>query len=203
MFDEQTMRPISSLPRAFRIVSTSCLPSTQGRGVTYRVDLYHDKACVTVTFSRAHPDIRLCVNQLVSVWWKLPLVSTNGAIPIANLVLLEYPIKGVNLFETVPPRWGRDRELLKRGKELLDLLPLNIQRIVTAILWDSRRFRRFCEQSVSIRARRDHLNDQLRYAVKAGEGVHLLTERYSQDNVGMAEAILNDVGKVVEYEMLG
>lgn len=205
MFDEKTMPPIDGLPRAFRIVSTSCVPSTQGRGVTYRVELYHDRACVTVTFSRAHPDTRLRVNQLASVWWKLPLVSTNGAIQIASLVLLEYPIKGVNLFETVPPRWGRERQLLKQAKELLDLLPVNIRLIVTAILWDGRRLRCFCERSASIRAWHVHLNDNLRHADKVGASVHLLAEGYPQANVGisLAEAILNDVGKVVEYETLG
>jgi len=205
MFDEQTMLHRDNMPRAFRIVSTSCVPSMQGSGVTYRVELYHDKACVTVTFSRAHPDIRLRVNVLASVWWKPPLVRTNGAIQIDNLVLLERPVKGLNLFETVPPRWSRDRELLKRAKELFASLPVNIQLIVTAILWDGRRLQCFCERSASIRAQHVHLKEGLRHTVKAGQDGRLLAARYPQANTGISlvEAILNDVGKVIENEIFG
>src|SRR5487761_1935210 len=150
MFDSRTILSINELQSAYRIVSTICAPATNGHGVTYMVELYHDNASVTVTFNRTHPDSRIRVNQLVTVWWNhLPLVRINGAIQIANFLVLDVPNKCVDMFETVPPRWKCDRNLIRQVKEMLESLPLHIQKIVKATLWDGCRFKRFCKLAAS------------------------------------------------------
>lgn len=202
MFEEQTIPPIDTMPGVFRIVSTSCVPTPNGRGVSYRVELYHDKVQMSVTFTRAHPDIRLRADLLVSVRWKLPVTSVEGAIQISRLVLLEHPIKGVNPFEMVPPRWVKERNLVKQAKLLLDVLPDNLQQLVSAIFWDGVRFRMFCDRPASMRDHHSNRNGNLRHTVEVGEMVRLLASQYPQANLGISltAALLHDAGKAAEYD---
>jgi len=201
MFDEQTMPPIDTMPGIFRIVSTSCVPAPNGRGVSYRVELYHDKAQLAVTFTRSQPDIRLRADLLVSVRWKLPVVSVQGAIHISRLVLLEHPIKGVNPFEMVPPRWVKDRNLVRQAKNLLDALPDNLRQLACAIFWNGVRFRLFCDRPASMRDHHANLNGNLRHTVEVAEMVRLLASQYPQANLGISltAALLHDAGKAAEY----
>lgn len=205
MSNEQIIPPIDSLPGVFRVVSTSCIPSQNGRGVIYQVELYHEKAHMTVSFTRPHPDIRLRSDILVSVRWKLPVVSAGGAIQISRLVLLEHPVKGVNLFEMIPPSWVNDRELVRRGTRMLDRLESNLKLLVTAILWDGPRFRRFCDRPASIRGHHAYRNKNLRHTIEVAEKVRVLAEGYPQANLGISvtAAILHDVGKADEYDSWG
>lgn len=202
MFNEQTIPPIDSMPGVFRIVSTSCVPMQGGKGVAYRVELYHDKVQLTVTFNRSQPDIRLRTDLLVSVRWKLPAIMTRGALQIARLVLLEYPVKGVNPFETVPPRWVKDRSLVTKARNLLNALPDNLRQLVCAIFWDGVRFRLFCDRPASMRDHHSNRNGNLRHTVEVGEMVRLLASRYPQANLGisLAAALLHDAGKAAEYD---
>jgi len=201
MFAEQTMPPIDTMPGVFRIVSTSCVPAPNGRGVTYRVELYHDRAQLAVTFTRSQPDIRLRADLLVSVRWKLPVTTIKGAIQISRLVLLEHPIKGVNPFEMVPPRWVKDRNLVRQAKNLLDALPDNLRQLVCSILWNGVRFRLFCDRPASMRDHHANLNGNLRHTVEVAEMVRLLASKYPQANLGISltAALLHDAGKAAEY----
>jgi len=205
MFNENNIPPIHNLPGIYRIVSTSCVPSMSGRGVEYSIGIYHDKAQLTVAFSRSQPDIRLKVDMLVSVRWKFPVVSQGGAIQISRLVLLEQPVKGFNLFETVPPGWVKNRELVKNAQEILNCLPDNWHHLVTAIMWNGTRFSQFCENPSSISNHHAYRNGNLRHTVEVVEMVKLLSSKYPQANLGisLAAAILHDVGKAVEYRSWG
>jgi len=205
MHDEYTIPPINTLPIVYRIVSTSCVPTSNGRGVEYRIELYHERAKMTVAYTRSQPDIRMKVDMLVSVRWKLPLVSVGGAIRIFRVVLLEQPDKGFNLFETVPPQWVRDRELVKRAVNVFDTLPDNLQHLLTAVIWNGTRFRPFCEHPSSISNHHAHLNGNLRHTVEVAEMVNLLATKYPQANPGisLAAAFLHDVGKAAEYRAWG
>lgn len=205
MYDEHSIPPIDTLPGIYRVVSTSCVPTRNERGVEYRVELYHDKAQMTVQYTRSQPDVRLKVNMLVSVPWKLPAVSLKGAIQISRLVILEHPIKGINLFESVPPRWVKDRALIRQAREVLDALPNDQQHLVVAILWDGKRFRQFCESPSSISDHHAYRNGNLRQTVEVAEMVGLLSSKYPQANLGISltAAILHDVGKAAEYSAWG
>jgi len=201
MFDEQNIPPIETMPGVFRIVSTSCIPMANGRGVAYRVELYHDRAQLTVTFTRSQPDIRLRADLLVSVRWKLPVVSVEGAIQISRLALMEHPVKEVNPFEMVPPRWVRDRDLVVQAKNLLETLPDNLKQLVSAIFWNGVRFRLFCDRPASIRGHHSSRNGNLRHTVEVAGMVRLLAKQYPQANLGisLAAALLHDAGKAAEY----
>jgi 3'-5' exoribonuclease len=205
MFDEQTLPTIENMPSVFRIVSTSCVPAPNRRGVSYRVELYHDKAQLAVAFTRSQPDIRLRAGLLVSVRWKLPVTTDKGAVQISRLVLLEQPIKGVNPFEMVPPRWVRDRNLVRKARDLLDALPDNLRQLVCAIFWDGVRFGLFCDRPASIRDHHSKRNGNLRHTVEVAEMVRSLAGQYPQANLGisLAAALLHDAGKAAEYGTWG
>lgn len=143
MVNDKSMINTESLPSTFRIVSFSCMPSTQGSGVIYRLKLYHPNASVTVAIGREHPDKTIEVNKLASVWWKNPRVCIDDVIQVTNLWILQTPNTSVDLFKTVPPSWGWSVELLAQIKELLGRLPKDMQILAKAILWDARRFRLF------------------------------------------------------------
>ena len=201
MTSVQNILPIDKMPGVFRIVSIKATPNPNGRCTEYRVVLYHDQTSMTVSFTRSQPDIRLKADLLVSVRWKLPYTCVNGAIQISRLVLIERPIKGTNLFESVPHDWVKDRKLVARAKDMLELLPENLQHLITTVLWNGVRFRQFCDRPASVSDHHAYQNGNLRHTVEVAETVKLLAENYLQANLGisLAAAILHDVGKAEEY----
>ncbi len=201
MLNENTIPQVNAFPPIFRVASTSCLPATNGKGVEYKVKLYHDDVQMTVSYSAAQPDIRLKVDHLVSVRWKLPIVYVEGAIQISRLVLLEKPVKGFNIFETVPPRWVKDRTLIHRAKQALDALPTNLHQLITAVLWDGKRFCRFCVGPSSIEYLPALKNENLLHTVQVTEIVKLISPHYptAHQGIALASALLHDVGKAAGY----
>ena len=145
----QNVPPLASLPYAYRIRSLLQEPMSNGLGVRYTIELYHEQAQLRVTFTRSQPDIRLRVNMLVSIRWKLPVMSSDGAIHINRLALIERPLRQFNLFDTVPPSWVPDSTLVTAARDMLDRLPSNLAHLFCAVMWDGYRSRRFCEGVVS------------------------------------------------------
>lgn len=201
MFDESKIPPIDKLPGVFRIVSISAVPGINGKSVDYRAELFHEKASLTVSFTRSQPDIRLKEDMLVSVRWKSPVICVSGAIRISRLVLLERPENCVNLFETIPLGWVNDRGLVKRAKAVHDALPNNLQALITAILWNGTRFRRFCNRPSSITGHHSFENGNLLHTIEVAETVELNSARYPEAHVGISltAALLHDMGKAEEY----
>ena len=201
MHNPKTILAIDQMPGIFRIESITALPAADGSKTEYRAILYHDKIRITVSFCRFQPDIRLKANLLVSVRWRLPLNFIGGAIQISRLVLLEHPIKGFNLFETIPPTWVEDRDLVRRAQIIMDVLPGDMQHLITAVLWNGIRFYHFCDRPASVSDHHAYQNGNLRHTVEVAETVILLAEKYQLANLGisLAAAILHDVGKADEY----
>lgn len=197
----QTIPPIDQLPSVFRITAITATPAANNRGTEYRVDLFHEQVSMVVSFNRSQPDIRLKTDMLVSVRWKLPVTCVKGAIQISRLVLLEHPIKGTNLFETVPYAWVKDRKLVKRASTILSALPDNLHLLIITILWDGTRFRRFCNRPSSISGHHSHENGNLLHTIEVAENVRLNARCYPLANEGIciAAALLHDMGKADEY----
>jgi 3'-5' exoribonuclease len=197
----QNIPPIDTLPGVFRISAISESLSANGRATEYRAELFNERASMTVSFNRSTPDLRMKADMLVSIRWKLPVTCIGGAIQISRLVLLEQPIKGTNLFETVPFDWVKDRSLVNRAKTMLEALPDNLQHLITAILWNGVRFRHFCDRPASVADHHAYRNGNLLHTVEVAETVTLLAGKYPQANLGIcqAAAFLHDVGKASEY----
>lgn len=201
MNNPHNIPPIDQLPGVFRITDISATPMMNGRGIEYQVKIFNERASMTVSYTRSQPDIRLKADMLVSVRWKLPVNSVDGAIQISRLVLLEQPIKGTNLFETVPYGWVKDRDLVKRAKTVMDALPDNLNHLIVSILWHGTRFRHFCNRPASMNGHHSNVNGNLLHTTEVAETVMLNAVRYPKANLGisLAAAILHDVGKADEY----
>ena len=201
----QNIPPIAELPYIYRIRSLFQEPMPNGCGVRYTIELYHAKAEMNVTFTRSQPDTRLRPNLLVSIRWKLPILSSNGAIHINRLALIEHPLPTFNIFDTVPPTWVADRKLVDGAGELLDQLPRHLRHLVIAILWDGFRFRRFCEGPSSLQDHHAYRNGNLRHTVEVARHALDIARSYPQANIGvcLAAALLHDVGKADEYVSCG
>ena len=201
MDNTQNIPPLEQMPSVFRIVTISATPGANGRSTEYRAQLFHDKVSLMVSFNYSQPDIRLKANLLVSVRWKLPCTCVSGVLQIARLVLMEHPIKGINLFESVPLSWVKDRELVERAKCMMDKLPDNLHHLITAVLWNGVRFHYFCDRPASMSDHHAYQNGNLRHTVEVAETVTILAAKYPEANLGisLAAAVLHDVGKAAEY----
>lgn len=199
--NDQSIPPIESLPRVFRIDSINCQPRQNGKGYVYQAVLYHDRAAISVTFVRSQPDIRLKADMLVSIRWSLPVTCNSGFINISRLVLLECPEKGFNLFHTVLHRVVPDRSLVKQAAELFDELPSNMQDLVRAIFWDGQRFRRFCDRPSSLTDHHAVKYGNLQHTVEVVQTIKSLAGQFPLAHLGiaMAAGFLHDSGKAVEY----
>ena len=72
------------IPRIFCLENIQCSPCNTG-GFNYRATLYHDQACITVSFNCAEFDPSLETGQFVSVRWLPDMQSEYGAIQVAGL----------------------------------------------------------------------------------------------------------------------
>ena len=201
----QNLPPISDLPYVYRIRSLLQEPLPNGCGVRYTIELYHEHIQLNVTFTRSQPDIRLRVNKLVSIRWKLTVLSSHGAIHISRLALIERPLRQFNLFDTVPPSWVSDRKLVTAARDMLDRLPSNLQHLFCAVMWDGFRFRRFCEAPSSLNNHHAYRNGNLKHTIETAENAMTIAKLFPQANLGicLAAALLHDVGKADEYVSCG
>ena len=92
-----------------------------------------------------------------------------GAIRIARLCVVERATPAVNLFETIPPRWVADRDLVARASTLWGSLNRPFQHLVNTVFWEGRRFQRFLVGPSSLNGHHCELNGNFRHAVEVPE----------------------------------
>ncbi|MGE5621465.1 MAG: hypothetical protein ACM3VY_00415, partial [Candidatus Bathyarchaeota archaeon] len=108
------------LPPVFRLVKIDTVSAADGRSLTMTAVIFHERATLRVVWTSRQLDSRLQRGALVSVSWKgTPSVCQDGAVTIARLVPIAKPIWAVNLFDTVPPAWVKDRGLVARARSLV------------------------------------------------------------------------------------
>jgi hypothetical protein len=124
------------LPQIFRITEIECtlLPNN-----TYEINasIFHEKAQLDVQWNTPQVDSRLAVNQLVSIRWKGKLSENSGKIIISRLAPLDTPSVLVNLLDTIPATWCKNREILQRARKLFDLLSAEYKKVFNTIFWNS------------------------------------------------------------------
>jgi 3'-5' exoribonuclease len=194
---------IDAVPNLYRVVSVKSAPMNSGKGMTYEVGLYHDDIQLVVQYNVAHADTRLKVDSLVCVQWKIPPVFINGVIQISGLELLEHPVKGFNIFDAVPTKWVKDRELVAIARQTLEDIPYNLQQLVTSMLWNGGRLHNYCEFPVTLDGPYSQRNGILRKTVMVVEAVKELFPQYPDANLGLslAAAFLHNIGKAAEFRV--
>jgi 3'-5' exoribonuclease len=191
------------LPSAFRVTSLTRVPMPVGMGVHNEATLYHDQAGLRVTWVSRQVDTRIQVGCLVSIRWRGKTQSEQGAIVISRLVRLERVEPGLNLFQTVPPNWVRDRALVVRTQGLWNSLSRPFRHLVNAIFWEGKRFHRFLTGPASLKGHHNGLNGNFRHAVETAEQALSLARVIPNVSLSVlvTAALLHDAGKADEYRL--
>jgi 3'-5' exoribonuclease len=122
---------------------------------------------------------------------------------IERLVALDEAEPALNLFETVPSAWVRDRELVQRASGLWDQMSRPFQHLFNAVMWEPGRFYRFLAGPASLNGHHNMVNGNFRHAVETVEHCLAMATGNSRVNrsVLIAAALLHDAGKAVEYRL--
>ncbi|MFZ4539585.1 HD domain-containing protein, partial [Propionivibrio sp.] len=189
------------MPHIFRVVSIERFPHS-GNGYQNRAMLFHEQAKLAVEWTSDKVDFRLVPGSLASLDMEGEVPATTDAVPITQLQLLELPVPTLNLFETIPPGWVRNRELVQRGLVLWASLPNYCQHLFNAMFWASKRFQRFAIGPSSMNGHHAERNGNLRHSVEVAE----YADEMSHGNpdvcrpVLILAALIHDAGKADEYE---
>lgn len=198
---ETPIDPVADrLPRILRLTAIEHMADAQGQ-VWQRAKLFHECAALSVEWCARCADERLQKGVLVSIRWAGQVRSHGGYLRIARLVPLERAEADVNLFESVPPGWVRDRALVARATALWSALPRPLRHLFNATLWDGARFGRFVTGPSSLRDHHNGRNGNLLHSVEVAEQAMALARGQSLVNAGIlvAAALVHDAGKADDY----
>lgn len=191
-------RLVRDLPAAFRLQSIERLPF-EGTEVLNRAVLFHERASLRVTWLSHQVDGRLGVDGLVSIRWLGRPTSLSGAIRISRLVPIARPEATVNLFETVPTAWIRQRALVQRARVLWEQLDGPLKALVNAVLWAPDRFRRYITGPSSLAGHHSDWHGNFAHSVEVAEQALRLGAAPSKASLLIAAGLLHDAGKAEEY----
>ncbi|MCF8186600.1 MAG: hypothetical protein K9J28_07275 [Sulfuritalea sp.] len=146
---------------------------------------------------------RIHIGQIVSPRLSLEPTCSNGCIRICRLVVYERPTESVNLFDLIPYGWAKDRDVVKRGAELMNELSNAHRLLFNAIFWNHARFERFCKQPSSMIGHHSEPSGNLRHTVEVAEEMrdYCSTRSFTNMHLGVLSAFLHDAGKADEYTM--
>ena len=189
-----------ALPPVFRLQSIERLPG-EPRSVLNRAVLFHERASLCVSWISATVDTRLHIGCLVSVRWLGRPISCAGTIQISRLVPMQHPQSGVNVFDTIPTNWVRERTLVARAQELVGQLDPPMQALVNTVFWDGGRFQRFLVGPSSLNGHHNGLHGNLIHSIEVAEQAGRLAQNRPGVAMGtlIAAALLHDAGKSDEY----
>lgn len=126
------------MPLIYRITKIVTSVNNDGSYET-TAQIFHEKAVLEVQWNSPIWDTRLSDNDLVSVRWKGKLTTNNENIVISRLVPISSVQPLVNVFDTVPNDWCKDRALISRVKKLFEVLSTEYKNVFNTIFWDSNR----------------------------------------------------------------
>ena len=199
--EDGELPPLAQLPRLFRIAAIHGYDTASGwHGV---VDLIHRPVRLRVGIDLRRADLRLVPGQLVSVRWLAQTRCLRGEIAVARLVVLARPEPTTDLFATVPHDWVADDALLARASHLWCGLPVGFRALMTTLMWDHARFRRYCCGPSSLIGHHHERGGNLRHAVDVAETLAQLCAGRTHLHPGLAvlAGLLHDAGKADEYQL--
>lgn len=195
---------VEQLPRIFRLQSITRLPGQDGE-VFNRAVLFHERASLTVEWLSNRVEAQLTAGSLVAIRWLGRPVSLGGAVRIARLVALRRAEPELDLFQTVPYNWVRERALVQRASALWQQLPAHFRHLFNAIFWDGRRLHRYLVGASSLSGHHCDLHGNFRHTLEVAEQALRLADGQALACPGvlLIAALLHDAGKADEYRLGG
>ncbi len=192
--------PIIDLPWLFRLVRLEQAKLPNG-GYRFQASLFHEKASIAVTWVNSKADDRLTTGSLVTPRWTSKTVCTQGQIIVNRLLPVNMP-GNVNLFDTVPYEWVKDREVINQTRALVNGLPTHFIKLINGIFWDYRRFYRFLVGPSSLKGHHNDKHGNLRHSIEVTNNALMLAKdrKIICPHVLATAALLHDAGKADEYE---
>lgn len=191
---------VAKLPPIFRVQSISRLPIDEHYALN-RAALFHERASLMVEWPSRRIDARLGVGSLISIRWLGRPESLNGAVRISRLVPLERPEAALDLFETIPTGWVKERALVSRASALWQRLPLHFQHLFNATFWDAWRLQRYLQGASSLKGHHSSTHGNLRHTLEVAEDALKMADGQALacPDVLLMAALLHDAGKADEY----
>ena len=189
------------LPPIFRVTAITHQQISE-KETRYNATLFHEQASLHVFWTVRQPDLRICPGVLVRISWAGHPQSQEGAVRIVRLILVEIPVSYLNLFDTVPGIWVKDRTLIQRASALMDWLPLDLRHLFNGIFWEGRRFHRFIVGPCSLNGHHNLTNGNFMHTVDVAERCLDLASRepLACRSVLVMASLLHDAGKADEYQ---
>lgn len=189
-----------NLPSTFRVIKLKNQHLSQNSYLN-SAELYHDQASLKVAWITQELEQNISLGILVTPNWKKQPISTDGYIHINGLSAINRPNLDVNLFETVPYEWIKEREHLKLAKALIACLPGHFAVLFAAIFWDYKRFYRFLVGPSSLHGHHNWKHGNFIHTIEvASNAIKLAEDRPNVcREVLIIAALLHDAAKADEY----
>ena len=187
------------LPPVMRVQSLTRL--RQGDTILNGATLYHRQATRDVEWITNRIDPRLYRNALVSIRSVAGTQDAEeGTLRIERLVPVTSPVCG-NLFDTVPPGWVGDPDLVARAAGLWHTLPSTLGYLVNAVLGEGGRLVRFVTSPSSIDGAYAERGGIFRHSIEVAERARDLGRGFARADVSLlvAGGLLHDAAKAFDY----
>lgn len=189
-------------PRILRLQNLARFPNAD-HTIRNEAHLYHEKATLRVAWVSRQVDTRLRAGSLVSIRWTGNPVTMDGTIHVAGLILLERPVLSENLFDTVPPGWVGERDLVDEARAYWERLPRGYQQLFNAVFWNGLRFQRYVTGPSSLNGHHWETNGNFRHSLEVvrlclSEAVHV---PQASRSLLILAGLLHDAGKADEYRL--
>lgn len=164
--------------------------------------LFNSESTILIKQRQSCKKSLIKAGQIVNPIIRSPISSSNGHINIERLSVYSRPTSNINLFNLVPFGWVSDRDLIRRGAALVNLLPEQHRLLFNSIFWESDRFERFCRQPSSMSGHHSEPSGNLRHTIEVAEEMQklCLVRNYANLHLGLLAAFLHDAGKSDEYK---
>ena len=131
----------AEMPNLFRLVHLNKKITYDGCNM-FNAELFNESVSISVTWIRDCDD-KLVVGQLVYPDWMSQQISIEGSNIIKKLTALKTPIPRMNIFETVPWNWIKNRALIHEARNIFDSLSQEYALLANSVFWEHTRFYRF------------------------------------------------------------
>ena len=198
-----TFTDASLLPRVMRIVKITIASINITNECRHQAVLYGQGVHIAVEWFAKQRYDQLTCNGLVTIAHKgIKPVSTDGYLQIIRLCRLDRPDMSYNLFETAPPDWFINKDILSRAIQAWEQLDDKNKHLLNAICFEGDFFKRFCTGPSSVGHHHSYLNGNLEHTLEVVGFIADNIARYPTANLELALIYgwLHDIGKADEYQ---